>query len=55
MEKARLGNQINSNKFGASMVEYALLLVLIALTLVAVITSLGQGLQKPFSEVASIL
>jgi Flp pilus assembly pilin Flp len=55
MEKAHLASLKKSRKIGASMVEYALLVLLIALALVAVIGAMSEGLKKPFSEVTSAL
>lgn len=38
---------------GAALVEYALLVALIAVVCIAAITLLGTGAEKKFSEVAS--
>jgi len=40
---------------GATAIEYALIASLIAVALVTVLTSLGQGLSSEFSEVSGVL
>ena len=40
---------------GASLVEYALLVALIAVVCIAAVTALGQSASEKFSEVASSL
>ena len=40
---------------GATAIEYALIASLIAVALVAVLTSLGKGLSTEFSEVSGVL
>ncbi len=47
--RARFG----SDERGASLVEYALLVALIAVVCIAAITLLGKNANKKFSEVAS--
>ena len=40
---------------GASLVEYALLVALIALVCIAAVTLFGEAVQRPYSEVSSSL
>lgn len=40
---------------GASLVEYALLMALIAVVCIAAVTSLGQTIQEPYSNAGSTL
>ncbi|MGI9603048.1 MAG: Flp family type IVb pilin [Acidimicrobiales bacterium] len=48
---ARLGNE----ERGASLVEYALLVALIAIVCIAAVTLLGGTVQEPYSELSSAL
>ena len=49
--RARFGD----TERGASLVEYALLIALIALVCVGVITSTGSGVQSIFSDISAEL
>ncbi len=44
-----------ANEAGATAIEYALMSSLIAITLVAILTSLGSQLSSEFSEVSAAL
>ena len=45
--------RIHSNEQGASMVEYALLVVLIAIVAILAVTLAGEELSNTYSEIAS--
>jgi pilus assembly protein Flp/PilA len=44
-----------ANESGATAIEYALIASLIAVAIIAAVSSLGKKLQKTFNEVASNL
>ena len=47
--------RLRADERGASLVEYALLVALIAIVCIAAVTLLGQAVQEPYSEVSSAL
>ena len=47
----RVASYLHSEERGASLVEYALLLVLIAVVAIVVITQVGENTSGTFSEV----
>ena len=50
-----LFGRLDEDERGASLVEYALLIALIALVCIAAVTFLGEQVQEPYSEVSSAL
>ena len=48
-------DRLRQDERGASMVEYGLLVALIALVAIAGVTALGTKLSKLFSDIASLL
>jgi pilus assembly protein Flp/PilA len=48
-------DKLRSDEDGASMVEYGLLVALIALVAIAGVTALGTKLSKLFSDIADLL
>ena len=54
-QDGEMNHQNNEDEKGASMVEYALLVALIAIVAIAAITLLGQAVSEKFSEVTSAL
>lgn len=51
----KLVSWFNDEERGASMVEYALLVVLIAIIAIVAITLAGRNVSETFSEIASAL
>jgi len=47
--------RLRTEERGASLVEYALLVALIAIVCIAAVTLLGQTVQEPYSEISSAL
>jgi pilus assembly protein Flp/PilA len=52
---SNLIDKLRSDEDGASMVEYGLLVALIALVAIAGVTALGTKLSKLFSDIADLL
>lgn len=52
---ARLALRVRDDETGASLVEYALLIALIAVVCVAAVTLLGGSVQQPYSELSSAI
>ena len=53
--KAWLQAKFNSDETGAALVEYALLVALIAVVCIVAITFLGEGAESKFTEIGSEL
>lgn len=51
----KLTKWLSDDERGASMVEYALLVVLIAIIAIAAVTLAGQNVSQTFSEIGSAL
>ena len=51
----QLAARFRDEERGASLVEYALLIALIAIVCIAAVTLLGQSVQEPYSELSSAL
>jgi pilus assembly protein Flp/PilA len=47
--------RFNTDERGAALVEYALLVALIAVVSIAILTTMGEGIKDKFSEVNSKL
>ncbi|MDH4170230.1 MAG: Flp family type IVb pilin [Acidimicrobiia bacterium] len=47
--------RLRDEESGASLVEYALLIALIAIVCIAAVTLLGSTVQEPYSELSSAL
>ncbi len=52
---ARFCRDLAAGEDGATMVEYALMVALIAAALVAVVTSLGSSIRTKFTSVSSTI